>query len=182
MKTLPNCITLSRIILVIPVLLLLFFESYKSATVLFLLASLTDGLDGILARYLQATSRLGSILDPIADKCLILASMVMLLSLQLFPLWLFVAIIIRDVVLLAGAVVYQMTLHRFEYQPTMISKANTFLQFVLILGILFHQGWGGLDYSRIEIIQFLVFVTSITSFMQYVGTWSRYALSERSQR
>lgn len=182
MKSLPNIITLLRILLIVPILLLLFYEHYKGAMILFLLASISDGLDGLLARYLCASTRLGSILDPLADKLLILSSVVMLFTLQLFPLWLLAAIFIRDGVLLFGTLVYQFTTKQFEYAPTIISKANTFLQFILVLAILFYQGWDRIDYSRIEILMFLVFVTGVTSLIQSVSTWSRYALKERSQR
>ncbi len=114
----------------------------------FAIAALCDGVDGYIARHFNQRSELGAILDPLADK-LLLVSAIVLLSfdhppyLQTVPLWLTMTIIGRDVLLLAGAVVIQMTVGKVKVRPRILGKAATVLQMAVVIWILmkWNQKW-----------------------------------------
>ncbi|MDE2089174.1 MAG: CDP-alcohol phosphatidyltransferase family protein, partial [Gammaproteobacteria bacterium] len=105
-RDLPNLISVLRMLLVLPVVALLMTEHYREALLLFGLAGLSDALDGFLAKRYGWTSRLGAVLDPLADKILLVSSYIALGWLRLLPLWLVAAVIVRDLVIVIGAAVY----------------------------------------------------------------------------
>jgi len=98
----PNLLTLTRIILVPVIVILLIQASFFKAMIVFVVAGITDGLDGFLARVLNQKTVLGSYLDPLADKALILTSFVTLSILGVVPSWLSVIVISRDCIILIG--------------------------------------------------------------------------------
>ena len=130
----PNCITLLRIG-AIPVFLILLIEArYTAALVVFVLAGITDSLDGFLARWLDARTTLGAFIDPLADKLLLISSFVILAFLEHIPSWLAVLVITRDIIILLGySVLYFVTGHSIEVRPTLIGKASTFFQLSMVI-------------------------------------------------
>jgi len=128
--TLPNKITSLRFLLAAVVVALLLVESVPSrfiwAVVLFVLAASTDFVDGVVARRTQSTSGLGAFLDPLADKLLILPTFVTLVVLDLFPLWLFVLMLVRD--LLNDAYRNYAASQRIILKANLASKIKTFFQ------------------------------------------------------
>ncbi|MGD2138371.1 MAG: CDP-alcohol phosphatidyltransferase family protein, partial [Gammaproteobacteria bacterium] len=105
-RDIPNIITLFRFLLVPPVVVLLLKQQFASALVVFGIAGFSDALDGFLAKHYDWTSRLGGLLDPLADKLLLLGCFITLGWLGLIPWWLIVLVVVRDIVILTGAVVY----------------------------------------------------------------------------
>lgn len=171
MKSLPNLISLSRIVLILPLLVALFIGSYAWAFGIFLVAAVSDGLDGAIARLSHATTRLGSLLDPIADKLLVITTMLMLYVSHKFPLWLLVAILIRTITVVICGSIYQRTVKQYEFTPNILSKVNVFLEFVLIAVILYFEAWAGFDYAYVQLLQFLVYATTVTSLLHYACSW-----------
>ena len=111
-------------------------DRFRLALLLILTAGLTDALDGYLARRFQWTSRLGSILDPIADKLLVFATYVTLAWLGHVPVWLTVLIVGRDVVIMTGATAYHYVVGVFDMTPTLLSKANSAFQILFAVLVL----------------------------------------------
>ena len=130
---LPNLITLLRIGAIPVFLILLVDERYTEALIVFILAGITDSLDGLLARWLDARTTLGAFIDPLADKLLLVSSFVILAFLGDIPRWLAVLVIMRDVIILIGySVLFFVTGHAIEVRPTLIGKASTFFQLLTV--------------------------------------------------
>ena len=102
-RDIPNIISVLRIVLVVPIIVLMLEQQFAAALLLFFVAGLSDGLDGYLAKRNNWGSRLGSILDPLADKLLLISSYVALGWLGLIPVWLVAVVLIRDIVIVSGA-------------------------------------------------------------------------------
>jgi cardiolipin synthase len=129
----PNLITLLRIILV-PIIVILLIQGYFfRALILFVVASLSDALDGFLARVMNQQTVLGAYLDPIADKALLASSFVTLSVLHIIPSWLAVIVISRDFIILLGISVLSIMSISVEIRPTYISKVTTALQLITVL-------------------------------------------------
>src|SRR5690606_4985135 len=124
----PNLISVLRIILVIPVVWALIAGDFFTALVLFSVAGFSDALDGFLAKHYHWQSRLGSILDPLADKLLLVASFATLTWLGLLPYWLLWMVLGRDVLIVVGALAYHYIVGKFELLPLWSSKVNTAFQ------------------------------------------------------
>ena len=103
---LPNALSVIRIILTVPVVIALLKEQYLLALLLFLLAGISDALDGWIAKHFSFQTRLGSILDPMADKILLTCTFLTLYWVGILPLWLLMLIFVRDVIIVAGALGY----------------------------------------------------------------------------
>jgi cardiolipin synthase len=174
-RDIPNLITVGRIVLVAPTTWALLQQEFRLALLLFLLAGVSDGVDGFLAKHYNWTSRLGALLDPLADKALLVCSYAALTWIGLLPLWLFLVVILRDIVIVGGAVIYHLRVARLEAAPTPISKLNTVLQIALVLVVILETaslwvqpGWTGP-------LVYAVAVTTVWSGIDYVVTWSRRA-------
>jgi cardiolipin synthase len=176
-RNLPNIISVFRILLVPPVVWYLLQGRYDLALGLFLLAGFSDGLDGYLARHYQWTSRLGAILDPLADKLLMVASYLTLGWLQDLPGWLVTVVILRDVIIVGGSLMYRWLVGRVEFKPLWISKLNTVCQILLVtLTLLILAGVKLLHPLQAGLI-YLVLITTISSGVAYVYVWSRRAMN-----
>ncbi len=130
---LPNWLTVLRILLVPVFVTLLVYRRPGAALAVFCLASLTDLLDGYVARSRGSQSRLGAFLDPMADKLLLTASFVTLTYLRALPFWITALVISRDVILVCGAVLIHMTGGQIHPSPTRAGKLSTFFQIMTVL-------------------------------------------------
>ena len=153
----PNLITLARIGLVPWLVVLLQKQQFTLSLIVFIVAGLSDALDGFIAKRFNAQTYLGSLLDPLADKGLLVCSYIMLSMMGLIPFWLMV------VVVFFGSV---------KMKPLIVSKVNTFTQIayiVLVLGALSAE----YDFRLIQpILTYLVLLTSVVSGLAYVYIWS----------
>ncbi len=174
-RDLPNLISVLRIVLVVPVTLMLWQERFTAALYLFALAGFSDALDGYLAKRYGWTSWLGGLLDPLADKLLLVACYFTLGWLGLLPVWLVAAVLARDIIIVAGATAYHFWIARLEADPTLLSKLNTLAQIVLVLAVVFNQA------VNIELQVFdnaLIYIVACTTLLSgawYVVSWSRRA-------
>lgn len=193
----PNLLSLTRIGLVPILLVLLQSHQYAWALCVFMLAGITDGLDGYIARRFDAKTKLGALLDPIADKCLLVASYVMLGSLSLIPFWLMIVVVFRDIVIVSGYLLLVIFFGKIEIRPLLISRVNTVLQIFYILLVLmtlaqfFEIGAFEIGAFKIEpfeidlllsILSYIVLITSVTSGVAYVVIGSIKATTEAQGR
>lgn len=174
-RDLPNIISVLRIVLVIPCAWLLWHKQFVHALYLFAVAGCSDALDGYLAKRNGWTSWIGGILDPLADKLLLMASYFTLGGLGLLPWWLVITVMARDVVIVAGATVYHFWVARLEADPTPLSKLNTLAQIVLVLTVVFNQVVEVSLQAVIRALIYAVTLTTVTSGVLYVVAWSRRA-------
>jgi len=133
MLTLPNFLTLLRIIAVPVFLVLLSGRHFGAATVLFVLAGITDTVDGVIARLTDSKSELGAALDPLADKLLLVSSFVMFTWFGVIPPWLMILVLTRDVVILSGYLTIYFISTPMEVDPSFIGKVNTCMEMITIL-------------------------------------------------
>ena len=142
MRNLPNLLTLLRLALVPVMAYYAWSGEYAIALPIFLLAALTDLADGYLARRFKLVSKLGALLDPVADKLNMLVATVVLAWQSHIPLWLAIAIIGRDVIIVVGALAYRIARGHLDIKPTRLSKVNTAIEFaVLLLVMAAAAGW-----------------------------------------
>jgi cardiolipin synthase len=132
----PNFLTILRILLVPVFINLLIYGYHISALIVFLLAGLTDGLDGFIARISNKKTTLGTYLDPMADKLLLAAGFITLTKLHLVPVWLTIIILSRDAILLIGTLMIHLIHEAFNISPTIIGKGTTLFQLVYIVSVL----------------------------------------------
>ena len=174
-QDIPNVISIFRIIAVLPVVWILLNEWFGVALILFALAGASDGLDGFLAKHYHWESRLGSILDPLADKLLLVASFASLTWLELIPAWLLWLVLARDVVIVTGGVLYHYLLGQFKLLPLWSSKINTLLQLLLVLFIIWQQYTGAMNDKWATFGVSVVAVSVLISGAEYIFVWGRKA-------
>lgn len=175
LRWLPNAISIMRIVLVAPILMYIMDGRYTLALVLFLVAGFSDGVDGFLAKRYDWHTRIGALLDPIADKLLVGGTFITMVIAGLVPAWFAAMIIIRDVVIVGGATAYNFFVRPVEGEPTRISKLNTALQLLFVVFVLGHAGFGWPDRIAITVIGAGVIVTVVISGLDYVWSWARRA-------
>ena len=139
-KQIPNIITVFRFFLVPPVVWALLSAEYATALILFAIAGVSDGVDGFLAKHYQWQTRLGSIIDPLADKLLLVCSFITLAWLEFIPLWLLITVIFRDLLIVIGGVAFHNLFGKFDMEPSFLSKMNTFFQIIFVLAVVFYHG------------------------------------------
>ena len=181
LSSIPNILTVLRLLLVIPLVMLLLAEEYAIALTVFVIAGLSDGLDGLLAKKYGWTSRFGSIADPLADKLLMVSSFFVLCWQAELPWWLFVAILLRDLVIVGGACSYNHLFGLEEVTPTFLSKTNTFVQILLVVVVIFGLASGFISAVFTQALIYLVLATTIASGVQYSSIWGRKAVQNVKQ-
>ena len=168
---LPNFITLGRVFSVPFVFWLLLTGQTKGAFLLFVAAGISDAVDGFLAKRFQMQTQLGAYLDPLADKLLIVSIYIALGAREQLPLWLVIAVVSRDLAILAGFVLTWMMNHPAEVKPVLVSKLNTAAQIVLAALVLADEAFGlGLETAR-WVLAWLTGALTIASLASYSRTW-----------
>ena len=178
MRHIPNALCFLRMLLVVPVAWLLVTDNYRITLAMFAFAAATDGLDGFLAKRFGWTSELGKILDPLADKILLVGVFITLAALGVVPVWLAVAAVGRDVIITAGAITYKYLYSYGELhgRPTAVSKLNTLCQIIYLLLVVAARAYDFTPKIAITVLGALVFVTTVVSGLDYVITYSRRAI------
>ena len=177
---LPNVITLARLAAVPVVGWLILQQRWEAACWLFLAAAVSDGIDGLLARWLNQMTQLGAALDSVADKALGLVTLVMLTLEEAIPMWVTLAILLRDSVIVLGALSYRGLAGHLEIHPTWLGKTHMFGEFVLLTLVL--AGLAGLLAPGDWLLPLfgIVFVIAVVSGAQYVWIWSAKARHARA--
>ncbi len=190
LRQLPNLITIARMLAVLPLLWWLRQGEYRAALAIALIAGLSDGIDGWLAKRHGWRTWLGSVLDPIADKLLLDSSFVGLWLAHgpgfehAVPLWLVLLVLARDAVIVTGASAYHFLIGPLKGQPTLLSKFTTVAQILLVLALLGGLAWRPLPADATETAIWVVAALTLASGLDYVIRWSlktRHALRERAR-
>ena len=179
---LPNLITLLRIFLLVPLSIFLLNDDYTTALIIFVIAGFSDALDGFLAKHFSWVSRFGAILDPLADKALLVFTMAILTYNQQLSWVLFLIVMLRDVIIVAGAYYYHYRLGPYEMQPSKLSKFNTFIQLLLVASLLVSLGYRPLAEVYLSILIALTYFTTLSSGIHYGWVWGRKLEKELSKK
>lgn len=184
LSIIPNTLSILRMILTFPVVIAIIKEYYSLAIILFILAGITDILDGWIAKSFSMQTRFGSIIDPLADKFFLTLTFTSLLFIGLLPLWLFLIIFMRDLTLIAASVGYYIGKDHSKndfINPTWISKLNTFLQIFLAFFLILTQIKEGTD-IWINILFIVIATSTVVSGLDYYWLWSKeFMLKEKKK-
>ena len=175
LRQLPNAICVARIALVVPVAITLLEGDFIATLWLFALAAFSDALDGYLAKRFGWTTELGKFLDPLADKLLLVTVFIALAVAGYTPVWLSVIVVVRDVVIGAGAAVYSRVFGPLHGRATIVSKINTGVQIIYVLALVASLGLGWPPTPAVVALAAAVFVTTMVSGIDYVITYIRRA-------
>jgi cardiolipin synthase (CMP-forming) len=168
---LPNLITLGRVILVPLVFWLLVTGQIQAAFFAFIIAGISDGVDGYLAKTYGWSTELGAYLDPLADKLLIVCIFLALGVGGELPLWLVIAVVSRDILIVTAIILSWLLGNPVRIRPLAVSKANTLSQIVLAGTVLADEGFGlGLDMVRFVLI-WVTGALTIASLAAYLHSW-----------
>ncbi|MEI9899866.1 MAG: CDP-alcohol phosphatidyltransferase family protein [Hyphomicrobium sp.] len=168
---LPNIITLARVILVPVVFWLLITGATEVAFVVFIIAGISDAVDGYLAKTFGWQTELGAYLDPLADKLLIVSIFLALGVDGKLPLWLVVAVVSRDILIIMAVMLSWLLDRPVRIKPLIVSKANTVAQIVLAATVLADEGFGlGLGWARFVLV-WLTGVLTVASLAAYLHSW-----------
>ena len=173
MINLPNLITLARLLASPLVIYLILNEAWIAAFWVFLVAGLSDAVDGYLAVRLNAHTRVGGILDPLADKVLLVSVFVTMGYQHRLPQWIVILVVFRDLLIIGGALLVHTLTGKLEMRPLMISKVNTVMQFVLPVYVLGTLSLGIDDTVFAPALVWIVAATTCISGAAYVVIWTR---------
>lgn len=171
LRDLPNAITIARIVSVVPLAWLLLNQRYPAALMLAFVAGASDGIDGWLAKRFGWVSRIGSLLDPIADKLLLGVCLTVLALQGHVPIWLLLLVLARDVLIVAGATAFNYLVSEVEGEPSLLSKLNTVVQIGLVLVVLVHLALAPHWPLGIQYWVWATAITTVASGAHYVWLW-----------
>ena len=167
MVNVPNLITIVRVFLVPVFIMAVFYGRFKLALLTFLVAAVSDALDGFIARRLNQVTVVGVILDPLADKALIDSGYVLFTFFkEVVPAWLTVLVLSRDVLLLFGGWLLSVFGKLEKIKPTYLGKVTAFMQFVTVLAVLINVNWG-IFTKELPILFQLTALFTVSSAIQY---------------
>ncbi len=170
----PNLITLGRVILVPVVFWLLVSGQTQLAFFAFVLAGVSDAVDGFIAKRFGLSTELGAYLDPLADKLLIVSIFLALGVMGALPSWLVIAVVSRDILIVVGVMLSWLLDHPVRIAPLAVSKANTVAQIVLAGTVLADDGFGlGLELVRVGLV-WIAGALTIASLWAYLRAWLRH--------
>ncbi len=178
---LPNIITLLRLAAVPGIAWLILQQRWEAACWLFLAAAVSDGIDGLLARWLNQVTQLGAALDTVADKALGVVTLVMLTQVGAIPLWLALAILVRDSIIVLGALSYRGLAGHLEIHPTWLGKTHVFAEFALLALVLADLGKIWEAQAWLTVLFAAMFIIAVISGVQYVWIWSAKARRARAE-
>ena len=182
LQYLPNSLTFLRLLLAAPLGWLILREQYDLALLTGVMAGVTDALDGFFARRLNALSRFGAALDPIADKTLITVTFICMAAVELVPWYLAIAVIVRDLVIVAGAAAYYKLIGPFEFSATGLSKGNMAIQIAFCVLVLLSQVLPNVPpILTLAGTAAVLFIAAASGF-DYVMSWTIKAIESRKQK
>lgn len=174
-RFLPNAICIARMLLVAPLVLFIVDGRFGAALLVLVVAGISDGLDGFLAKRFAWQTRLGGLLDPAADKLLMVSTFAALSYVALIPVELTAIVIGRDLVIVLGAICYQWFIAPVEGEPAAISKLNTACQLGMLFFTLTAAAYEWPPPVSLLVLGAAVVFTSIVSGLNYVLRWSARA-------
>ena len=176
--TIPNLITIGRLFLVPLTIWLLTSEKPGPAFWVFVLSGISDGVDGLIARHFNQRSRLGTYLDPLADKALLVSIYVTFAITGELPVWLAILVVSRDLLIVGGVMLAWMLDRPIPMRPRAVSKTNTVAQIVLAAVVLADQAFSP-DFAQLtNALIGIVGLLTLASAAVYVVDWSRHMGSD----
>lgn len=142
---------------------------------LFVIAAVSDGLDGYLAKRYGWTSALGKVIDPMADKLLLVTVFITATWLELVPWWLAAAAIARDVMIGLGALIFRLWFGPLNGRPTIISKINTLFQLGYLVAVMLAAAFGVMPHDAVDALAYITFVTTVLSGGDYLYAFTKRA-------
>ncbi|MFK8010888.1 MAG: CDP-alcohol phosphatidyltransferase family protein [Marinicellaceae bacterium] len=183
LRYLPNVITIGRIFAMIPLVWFMLKKQYEYALYIAVLAAFSDMLDGFLARRFGWEGKLGRILDPIADKFMMLCCYLLFAVQDIIPNWLLIVVLARDICIITGGVFYHYAVLKVDNEnPSFLSKCNTALQLLLIVVLLSHHSIYQFHLLFIDVLIYLVTFFTVSSGLHYVYFWSKKAVIENDRQ
>jgi cardiolipin synthase len=170
-----NVISIGRLLASPVAVWLIINREYQLAFMVFILAGISDAVDGFIAKKFDMETELGKYLDPMADKVLLVSVYVTLGATDILPNWLVILVVFRDVIIVGGAMLYHTVAKSLTVTPLIVSKINTAAQVALAALVLCALAYGFLDHWSINALIYIVGVTTLLSGGAYVVTWSRKA-------
>lgn len=175
-QQLPNLISLARLLAVPVMIFLILQDQLLSAFWVFVAAGISDAVDGALAKRFSLVSEIGTYLDPLADKALLVGVFVTLGYVGHVPVWLVILIVFRDILIVGGALLFQTLTQSLRMEPLFISKVNTTAQLTLAAVVLARPALGVTLDSVPEMLTFVVAMTTFLSGAAYVIKWGWMAV------
>jgi cardiolipin synthase (CMP-forming) len=172
-RHLPNLICLIRIALIWPIAAALNAGEQLAALALFIAAAVSDGLDGYLAKRFDWTSDLGKVLDPLADKLLLVTVFIESAWLGLVPWWLSATVVARDVMIGLGALVFRLWFGPLRGRPTVLSKINTAVQLLYVMLVMLNAASGLPPREMLDAAAAVTLATTVLSGLDYIVTFTR---------
>jgi cardiolipin synthase (CMP-forming) len=178
MRHLPNIICLVRIALIVPLLQAMVAGEQALILVLFSIAAVSDALDGYLAKRFQWTSDLGRILDPMADKLLLMSVFITAAWLDIAPWWVATVAVARDLVIGFGAIIFRLWFGRLRGRPSVISKINTGMQILYLLAVILASAIQLPPREVLDALAVVMVITTVASGTDYVLRFMRRAFAQ----
>jgi cardiolipin synthase len=178
-KQLPNILTTLRLLLALPLCWMILHQQFELVLWLALAAGFSDGLDGWLARRLDAMTRYGAVMDPLADKLMLSGAYPSMAAVWLIPWWLAILVLGRDLVIVAGALAYHRLYGAYEMEPTRLGKFSTSLQIVFALTLLAQQVTPVFPLQALNGLMYTVAAVTLASGLHYVYLWGTRAMEQR---
>jgi len=176
LKYIPNIITLCRLVLIAPFVAFIMNGKYPQAFYVFIIAGLSDGLDGWLARQFNWQTEFGGFIDPLADKLLVATSFLTLGILGQIPWWLVILVFARDITISIGVIAWYVFIgQKIQFTPTNLSKINTALQLTLVTISLFELAYFNAPSALTISLVAATTVSTLLSYGDYVYTWGKKA-------
>jgi cardiolipin synthase (CMP-forming) len=172
--SIPNLITLARILLVPVVVWAITSGEMRFAFLLFLAAGVSDAVDGFLAKRFGMATELGAYLDPLADKAMIVSIYVALGIAEAIPRWLVILVVSRDIMIVGAVMLAWLIDKPLVLNPLLVSKLNTVAQIALALVVLGALGLGFAAQEAITLLMALVAALTLLSIGFYVAVWVRH--------
>lgn len=163
----PNSLTILRILLIPVYVGFMTYGRYGAALLTLLCAGITDALDGLIARMTNQRTKLGEILDPLADKLLLTSAFLTLAVLHLVPLWVVIVVVSRDVMLLLGTAVAHVTNSSIDITPTLLGKGTTLFQLAYV-GLVVLMAWHGSPHRGLFPLLLLMVAFTLASGLHYL--------------
>ena len=176
-----NFISIGRLLASPVVVWLIINREFQLAFWVFILAGASDAVDGFIAKRFDMETEFGKYLDPIADKVLLVSVFVALGSVDIFPTWLVILVVFRDIIIIGGAILYHTVTQSLTVTPLIVSKINTAAQVALASLVLCAYAFGFSAHWSIEALIYIVGVTTLLSGGAYVVTWSRKAAASENE-
>ena len=141
---------------------------------LFVAAGVSDAVDGYIAKQMGQATVLGSYLDPLADKALLVGVYVTMGQADLLPSWLVILVVFRDMIIIGGVVLLHISTDGVKMRPLVVSKINTAAQIILVTAVLANLAFPQLEWSQFVLIMiYLVTATTLASGGAYIVSWGR---------